>query len=76
MRTNRFVKSTGLAVSAIFLATAPAVSGDLLAGAGSLAETTGRNVADHGWGRFAGPGPAAEGGLLVLAGGTEDHGWG
>ncbi|MFJ9428316.1 hypothetical protein ACIRQY_01520 [Streptomyces sp. NPDC101490] len=76
MRTHRLVKSTGLAVSAIFLATAPAVSGDLLAGAGSLAETTGRNVADHGWGRFIGIEPAAEDGLLALAGGTEDHGWG
>ncbi|MFD0372185.1 hypothetical protein [Streptomyces sp. NPDC059071] len=62
--------------SAVLLATAPVVSGELLAGAGSVAETNGRIAADHGWGRSAGVEPASSEGLVVLADGTDDHGWG
>ncbi|MFF5974536.1 hypothetical protein ACFY7C_23745 [Streptomyces sp. NPDC012769] len=77
MRINRFVSSAGISVSALFLATAAAVSGGLLQGAGSVADSTGRIVADdHGWGVIT-PGSAIPAdGTVVLAGGTDDHGWG
>ncbi|MFF6773468.1 hypothetical protein ACFY8W_07880 [Streptomyces sp. NPDC012637] len=41
-----------------------------------MAETNGRIAADHGWGRSAGTGSASSDGLVVLAAGTGDHGWG
>ncbi|GAA3390686.1 hypothetical protein [Streptomyces roseoviridis] len=69
MRNNRFVASTGIGLSALLLATTAAVSGEAL--------PTGRIVADdHGWG-VVNPGSAAPaGGTVVLADGTDDHGWG
>jgi len=76
MLTNRFVKSTGLAFSAIFLAAVPVVSGGILAGAGAEAGTTGRVTADHGWGKTGGVAPATADGFVVLAAGAGDHGWG
>ncbi|MCM1946150.1 hypothetical protein ACFWG5_27935 [Streptomyces hydrogenans] len=76
MVTDRFIKSAGMAFSAILLAAAPAVSGELPAGAGSVDGTADRIAADHGWGRNAAVVPASTDGRLVLAGGTGDHGWG
>ncbi|GHJ96580.1 hypothetical protein SNE510_60990 [Streptomyces sp. NE5-10] len=76
MVTDRFIKSAGMAFSAILLATAPAVSGALPAGAGSVEGTADRIAADHGWGRNAAVVPAFTDGRLVLAGGAGDHGWG
>ncbi|XEC28330.1 hypothetical protein JAO84_29665 [Streptomyces fradiae] len=66
-----------MAVSAIFLAAAPVVSGELLEGVGNAADTTQRITADHGWGKKAATADAGSGdGRLVLAGATDDHGWG
>ncbi|MFB7939948.1 hypothetical protein ACFWIN_31960 [Streptomyces sp. NPDC127049] len=74
MVTSRLVNSAGTAFSALLLATVTAVAGAIPAGA--FSGKGGQVVADHGWGRKAADVPASPGGLVVLAGGTGDHGWG
>ncbi|MFF9147932.1 hypothetical protein ACF1BN_24070 [Streptomyces sp. NPDC014861] len=63
-----------MASSALLLAAVATVVGAIPAGTSSGPGD--QVVADHGWGRKAADVPATPGGLVVLAGGTEDHGWG